>query len=194
MHALLCEIQIRTILQHAWAEISHEFFYKREKTIPESVRSRLRELGVLLQKIDGAFVEEIDRSSTYSEDDITVRSAQDPILTEEHLQEYSLSVLGVPLTRDHASEALQFARGLGVQTTGEFEDLMLSTLEAVAGACTSVSRGGRLELYLMVIARWIDGTETVFGPTEEQKMREYKGLVDEGMLQRLLRDIKGIKA
>jgi len=35
-----CEIQVRTILQHAWAEIEHDIVYKSQRDIHSRVRRR----------------------------------------------------------------------------------------------------------------------------------------------------------
>ncbi len=52
---LKAEIQIRTQLQHAWAEISHEFDYKLEADIPKEVRRRLFRLSALFELADEEF-------------------------------------------------------------------------------------------------------------------------------------------
>jgi ppGpp synthetase/RelA/SpoT-type nucleotidyltranferase len=51
------EIQIRTILQHAWAAISHTLQYKREEDIPKSLRRKLFRLSGLLELADEDFVD-----------------------------------------------------------------------------------------------------------------------------------------
>jgi putative GTP pyrophosphokinase len=50
------EIQVRTILQHAWAVISHEFDYKVGADIPREFRRRLFRLSALFELAD----EELD--------------------------------------------------------------------------------------------------------------------------------------
>ena len=40
---LLCEIQVRTILQDAWAIIDHQLVYKNEQATPERLRQRLEQ-------------------------------------------------------------------------------------------------------------------------------------------------------
>jgi GTP pyrophosphokinase len=50
------EIQIRSILQHAWAEIEHDLGYKAE-AVPRAVKRRFSALAAMLELADGVFVD-----------------------------------------------------------------------------------------------------------------------------------------
>ena len=52
---LKCEIQIRSILQHAWAEIEHDIGYKSEITIPKQMRREFSRIAGLLEIADNEF-------------------------------------------------------------------------------------------------------------------------------------------
>jgi putative GTP pyrophosphokinase len=52
---LILEIQVRTILQHAWAEIEHDIQYKSVATIPQSIRRRFMSLAGMLEIADREF-------------------------------------------------------------------------------------------------------------------------------------------
>ncbi len=49
------EIQVRTVLQHAWAAISHAIDYKQELDVPKQLRRRLFRLSALLELGDEQF-------------------------------------------------------------------------------------------------------------------------------------------
>lgn len=51
------EIQIRSILQHTWAEIEHDTGYKSNTGIPDAIRRKFSRLAGLLEIADDEFVE-----------------------------------------------------------------------------------------------------------------------------------------
>jgi len=53
--SLKCEIQVRTILQHAWAEIEHDIVYKSNEEIPFELRRKFASLAGLLEVADREF-------------------------------------------------------------------------------------------------------------------------------------------
>ena len=59
------EIQIRSILQHAWAEIEHDLGYKSEIEIPNIVKRKFSRLSGLLELVDDEFVSIKDIISEY---------------------------------------------------------------------------------------------------------------------------------
>ncbi len=52
---MIAEIQVRTILQHAWAELEHDIQYKSAVVIPTSIRRRFMALAGLFEIADREF-------------------------------------------------------------------------------------------------------------------------------------------
>lgn len=50
------EIQVRTALQHAWAELDHSLRYKAESDVPKELRRRLYRISALLELADDEFL------------------------------------------------------------------------------------------------------------------------------------------
>lgn len=65
---LKLEIQIRTILQHAWAELEHDLGYKHEISIPEKLKRSFTRLAALLETADIEFDRLKDQIMKYSEE------------------------------------------------------------------------------------------------------------------------------
>ncbi len=51
------ELQIRTVLMHAWAEIEHKLAYKSESQIPKNFRRKLSRISAKLEESDEQFEE-----------------------------------------------------------------------------------------------------------------------------------------
>lgn len=51
----VAEIQVRSIIMHAWAEIEHDLGYKSEVAIPKNYRRRFSRLSALLELADDEF-------------------------------------------------------------------------------------------------------------------------------------------
>ncbi|VVJ23023.1 RelA/SpoT [Amycolatopsis camponoti] len=49
------EVQVRSVLQHAWAEIEHDLGYKIRGGIPQNLRRRFSRVAGLLESADGEF-------------------------------------------------------------------------------------------------------------------------------------------
>jgi putative GTP pyrophosphokinase len=59
------EIQIRSILQHTWAEIEHDLGYKSKIAVPKELQRRFYQLAGLLELADQDFIQLRDKLSEY---------------------------------------------------------------------------------------------------------------------------------
>jgi len=117
---LSAEIQIRSVLQHAWASISHKLDYKQASQAPAEIRRQLFRLSALLELADDVFSKL--RSDT--------RDVQ-----RRYRREVSRGDLSIPLNVDSLSEFLRnkvdYKRwyGLGLNSgMGEQPDLLADPL------------------------------------------------------------------
>ncbi len=55
LRGVLCEVQIRTILQDAWAIVAHHLSYKHEDDIPKQLKRKLHALSGLFETADDQF-------------------------------------------------------------------------------------------------------------------------------------------
>ena len=70
------EVQIRSILQHAWAEIEHDLGYKTQQAIPRPLRRRFSRLAGLLEMADEEFCHIRDELTDYEHQvEIAVRQS-----------------------------------------------------------------------------------------------------------------------
>ncbi|WP_238917371.1 hypothetical protein [Clostridium sp. YIM B02555] len=60
------EVQIRSVLQHTWAEIEHDIGYKSKVEIPQEFRRRLYRLASLLESADDEFQTIVDKMEKYN--------------------------------------------------------------------------------------------------------------------------------
>ena len=85
------EIQIRTILQHAWAAINHDLGYKSEFGVPRAVTREFARLAGLLEIADDEFVRTRDHINRYAEETrekIINDNADDVLIDMISLREY----------------------------------------------------------------------------------------------------------
>jgi putative GTP pyrophosphokinase len=55
LHGSKCEIQVRTILQDAWAIINHHLIYRNESSIPDRLKRDINNVAALLEIAQGIF-------------------------------------------------------------------------------------------------------------------------------------------
>ena len=93
----MIEVQARTILQHAWAEIEHDIQYKSSATIPHDIKPRLMALAGLLELADREFqaIQDADRDLTQQvASKITRGELEDIEITSASLRSYLDRKLG----------------------------------------------------------------------------------------------------
>ena len=82
------EIQIRSVLQHAWAEINHDIGYKNTTGVPHSIIREFSRIAGLLEIADDQFSQIRDSVRQYREDSVETVRKHD--LTELPVNEITL--------------------------------------------------------------------------------------------------------
>jgi putative GTP pyrophosphokinase len=132
------EIQIRTIIQHAWAEIEHDLGYKSPIAIPNDIRRRFFRLSALLETADDEFsiisteiAEYQTKTRTQLESgersqEIDATSMREFILSDPLFKSVSSEIarrsnkeVGTTDSSDNADQAARYLRGLGMTNLSE---------------------------------------------------------------------------
>lgn len=110
------EIQIRSVLQHAWAEIEHDLGYKSTVEIPVGISRRFSRISSLLELADSEFDEIRNILATYE--------SQVHRLIDEHPDQVPLSKPALDALHDagtfsHLDQFLTEETGAAIDDTGD---------------------------------------------------------------------------
>lgn len=67
--AIPVELQVRTWLQHVWAELEHDIIYKSNRNIPREMQRNWSALAAILEKTDGDIVQYLNQLEQYQKSD-----------------------------------------------------------------------------------------------------------------------------
>ena len=133
------EVQIRTVLQHSWAAISHAMQYKQKADVPDSLKRKLFRLAGLFELADEQFVDIRDRHADITKTvarkfdseskDILIDSVsmQEFVNRSKQLDEIAKAavqeglVLKDQSARDYVGRLVEECSRLGVSTVDELE-------------------------------------------------------------------------
>jgi len=114
VYGLKAEIQVRTILQHAWADISHDLTYKNEIKLPSKWQREFATLAAVLEGADKTFSRIGEGLRSYS-------ASYGAYLTEEKMRE-EIRKMGIVLRHDPANPALALRIGKLAITLGDWNN------------------------------------------------------------------------
>ncbi|MBQ5312393.1 MAG: hypothetical protein ILP19_10220 [Oscillospiraceae bacterium] len=184
------EIQIRTVLQHTWAEIEHDLGYKSEFDIPREIRREFSRVAGLLEVADEVFVNLKKRIGDYKVqvcESITNDEADDMTLDLITLTEYMnrsrtmtallgdiASITGAVIKEvlpEYYVERLHF---LGIQTLGDLKALNTEEYDhALMLAQNVLSEQDLDELASTVGFFYLCRARLVFGDMNEKSIYRY---------------------
>lgn len=123
------EIQIRTVLQHAWAELAHDRSFKFGAALPNKIQRKLNLYSGLLEIVDGAFDEiakEIDQyKSSIKHQSIRQisRAGLDSISIARFVEELAKD-LGIEIRDNTDLDIVEELKAYGLKTIGDIEALV----------------------------------------------------------------------
>jgi ppGpp synthetase/RelA/SpoT-type nucleotidyltranferase len=115
---LKLEIQIRSILQHAWAEIEHDLGYKSKVAVPNDVKRSFSRLAGLLELGDDEFLRIRDRIEC-DKDQVSARIEESP--QSVALDEVSYRALPT-VDSFYRDLDLRLVKSLGITIAGDFSN------------------------------------------------------------------------
>jgi putative GTP pyrophosphokinase len=128
------EIQLRTVLQHAWAEIEHDRSYKFSGGLPSHIRRRLNLLAGVLELADREFASLAHEVDAYSKEIKKIAKAgklHEEEVTSISLREYLQSRPNVPSldapSGKHSTPVeivVEELKRFGVKTVADFDALL----------------------------------------------------------------------
>ncbi len=130
----VCEIQVRTILQDAWAVVAHHLSYKQESDVPKELRRKLNALSGLFETADDQFESIRDSREKYQKNSQkAISSGKDLTNEEANLDKFEVFLKSKFPSRkgvDGASELLNNLKEHGFKSLLDIDELLNSTLEA----------------------------------------------------------------
>jgi ppGpp synthetase/RelA/SpoT-type nucleotidyltranferase len=145
---LPAEIQVRTVLQHAWAEIEHDIQYKAQTALPSEIRRRFMTLAGLLEIGDREFQQiqdESERLATEAQESLAA-GRLDVEITPAALKTYLDNRLGTDgRMRDWSYQyEAGLLRRLGFTDLQQLDDAMAAYDDDAVSRIAHGSRQGQL--------------------------------------------------
>lgn len=191
INSLPLEIQVRTILQDAWANVSHKVIYKGSGQQNTNSERRMARIAAMLEEADEIFQKEIDSWSLLDKNSCEKQPATSKKLTKRFIHQFVEKVLDTEPSKDEVRQALSILFNLGILTEELFQDLMVAVIGALDAAFSSVllNHLKNIEFMMWALAYWITGENSLFVPTQEEEINAFRHLVNEELFQEVLKRI-----
>jgi putative GTP pyrophosphokinase len=159
---LVSEVQVRTVMQHAWAEIEHDIRYKSKSAIPLAISRRFMTLAGLLEIADREF-------QAIQEEDANLRAAAKTLINEGRLDEVEVTpdalhtYLDARLgTDDRISDytyewMAKILRRIGFQTLGQVDECISGLDDDKLSRAALGSRSGQVSRFEVLLVTAMGG-------------------------------------
>lgn len=129
---MLFEIQVRTVLQHAWAEIEHDRSYKFSGALPSALKRRFHLVAGMLELADREFNSIAQELETYSKEvaEKTKKGDLDVELNTtsalNYLSTHILDDKAVDITPELYPSVIEELKSFGIKSLADLEKILSS--------------------------------------------------------------------
>lgn len=138
LKGLVCEIQVRTVLQDAWAIVAHHLSYKKESDVPKKLRRKLNALSGLFETADDQFDQLGNEQQAYRAEVKKEMVKRTPDFLKEEINVENMTEYlnwRFPdrrrMTREDAADLLSGLAGHGYTHLNQIEDAVSASYEAI---------------------------------------------------------------
>lgn len=184
------EIQIRTLLQHAWAVTEHDLGYKTDFGVPRSVVREFSRIAGLLELADDEFVRTRNHMRAYTEEirqKIAENRADDVLLDSISLNEYVKhntkmqallreigNIAGAEISGIDAESYLVQLEFLGKKTLGDLQTMMEENRALALRLAQRSLAGAELDILSSTVGlRFLCRAELLNKEASEEKITEF---------------------
>lgn len=152
------EIQVRSILQHTWAEIEHDLGYKSKESVPKDIRRRFSRLAGLLEIADSEFIQIRDSLQEYEKavPEIIIENPASVLINQASLQAF---IRNSTLVRELDQ---RIASNVKAKIVGEMDilnELKYVGFETIADIESPLRKFGDIAVGLS--EKWLEGEEVL---------------------------------
>lgn len=177
------EFQVRTVLQHAWAELSHDRNYKFSGKMPRHLERRLFLLAGLLETADQGFddlaasldkyVEHVNEDSSKGDLDIEINSISLHTFIERWSADNNIILKPVRTGPEYSSDLMREIEEYGIHTLGELNECIPNNyadiIREVEGGVTTALGLVRRLMYLHDPERFIEKVRIKWKPSANSR-------------------------
>ena len=153
---LFVEVQVPTILQHAWAEIAHDLNYKSASKPPKEIQRDLFRIAAVLELADKEFCKIISNIDEYKKQvNIDIKGKKDVEINSISLMEFMKNKFDDPKIQKtfngHDADILSELEKFGIKTISQLNKLITPKLKEALLADISISANylGMLRMIMM---------------------------------------------
>jgi ppGpp synthetase/RelA/SpoT-type nucleotidyltranferase len=154
------EVQVRTVLQHAWASIDHVLRYKTEQDIPQPLKRRLYLLSGLLELADGEFInlKKEEEQLTLEAASQIAKSLDNIVINSITIEQYFNQSLFLKEIFHYAQEIGYFMfPSLGINASYSFDELAEFGIFTLGQLDASLSESGKWwKKYLVLMKKKLE--------------------------------------